>query len=210
MNPRVVDQPIYIATGNPHKVREMAAILEPHGLTILAPPPLPHVEETGSTFAENARLKARAAANTLQALALSDDSGLSVACLDDAPGVRSARFALDHGRGKESDPREVRDAANNALLIEMLKSRDARDPAAAFVCHVVLAAPGGAIVAEAEGSVAGVIRWPAIPGGGFGYDPLFHHVESNRRFSELSPQQKHAISHRGEALRALVRGLQST
>ena len=204
MPARPANQPIYIATGNAHKVREMTAILDALSLVALAPPSLPHVEETGETFAENARIKARAAADFLGAWALSDDSGLSVECLGGAPGVRSARFALDHGCGSESDARQTRDTANNELLVQRLKMLGVRDPAAAFVCHVALAAPGGEIVAQAEGRVEGVIRWPLRPDGGFGYDPLFHHVASNKRFSELTPERKNAISHRAVALRLLA------
>jgi XTP/dITP diphosphohydrolase len=111
--------------------------------------------------------------------------------------VHSARFAGEHAAA----------ADNNALLVERLSALGVTDPAAAFVCYVVIAAPDGSILAEAEGRVEGVIRWPARGERGFGYDPLFFHPPSDCRLSELSPEAKNAISHRGEALRALAEGL---
>lgn len=186
--------PIYVATTNAHKAEEIAAILADTGLDIRPAPALPEVIEDGETFRDNALLKARAAAAALGAPALADDSGLAVEVLDGAPGVHSARFA-----GTQGDT-----AANNALLVERLTALGVTDPRAAFVCHVVLAAPDGRILAEAEGRVEGVIRWPARGSGGFGYDPLFFHPPSGCRLSELSPEAKNAVSHRGEALRRLA------
>jgi XTP/dITP diphosphohydrolase len=186
---------IYLATTNEHKAEEIRAILAPYGLDVRVPPDLPDVVEDGDTFRDNALLKARAAARHLGAPALADDSGLAVDALGGEPGVRSARYAGEETGGT---------GANNALLVERLAAIGAVDPAAAFICHVVVVAPDGRILAEAEGRVEGVIRWPPKGRGGFGYDPLFHHPPSGCRLSELEPEQKNAISHRGLALRRLA------
>ncbi len=190
-------RPLYLATNNPHKVREIRQILAPLDVEVRVAEDLPHVEETGSTFRANALLKAAAIAAHLNAPALADDSGLVVDALDGEPGVRSARYA-----GEDGD-----DAANNALLIERLEALGVTDPAARFVCYVIVAAPDGSVLAEAEGTVEGVIRWPAKGDGGFGYDPLFFHPPSGVRLSELGADAKNALSHRGNALRALVERL---
>lgn len=189
--------PVYVATTNAHKAEEIAAILAPTGLEILPAPSMPDVVEDGATFRDNAILKARAAAAALRAPCLADDSGLAVDALDGAPGVHSARFAGE----------DATDSDNNARLIERLEALQVQDPAAAFVCCVVIAQPDGRIVAEAEGRVEGVIRWPALGAGGFGYDPLFFHPPSDCRLSELSPEAKNAVSHRGHALRKLAASL---
>jgi XTP/dITP diphosphohydrolase len=190
----VTSEPIYVATTNAHKAEEIAAILAPSGWVVRPAPALPEVIEDGQTFRDNALLKARAAALALGAPALADDSGLAVELLDGQPGVHSARYAGDGAT----------DGQNNELLIQTLTALGAQDPAAAFICSVVIAAPDGTVLAEAEGRVEGVIRWPAHGAGGFGYDPLFFHPPSGCRLSELSPEAKNAVSHRGEALRKLA------
>lgn len=189
--------PVFVATTNAHKAEEIAAILAPTGLDVQPVPHMPHVVEDGDTFRANAILKARAAAAAHGAPCLADDSGLAVEVLGGAPGVHSARFAGE----------DATDADNNALLIERLIALDVEDPAAAFVCCVVIAAPDGAVLAEAEARVEGVIRWPALGAGGFGYDPLFFHPPSGCRLSELPPEAKNAVSHRGQALRKLAASL---
>jgi len=199
MTPLAIQGPIYVATTNAHKAEEIAAILadalpEGRGIDIRPAPEMPEVIEDGETFRDNAILKARAAAAALGAPALADDSGLAVEALDGAPGVHSARFAGDPGN----------DQANNTLLIERLTALGLADPAAAFVCCVIVAAPDGTILAEAEGRVEGVIRWPARGTSGFGYDPLFFHPPSGCRLAELDAEAKNAISHRGQALRQLA------
>ena len=186
-----------LATTNRHKAGEIAAILKPWGIAVEVPESLPHVEETGDTFAENAALKARSAARHLGLPALADDSGLVVEVLGGEPGVHSARYS---GPGADA-------ASNNAQLVQRLQALGIEDPRAAFVCHTVVAAPDGRILAQAEGRVEGKIRWPATGAGGFGYDPLFHHPPSDRRMSELTPKEKNAISHRGRALTLLAKKL---
>lgn len=188
---------IGLATTNRHKAREIREILAPLGIEVVVPDRLPPVEEDGDTFAENARKKARSAAAFLGLPALADDSGLEVPALGGEPGVRSARYAGDGATSED----------NNALLVERLTALGVEDPAAAFVCHAVVAAPDGRILAEAAGRVEGVLRWPGRGAGGFGYDPLFHHPPSGCRFAELPPEAKNAVSHRGRALRALAQAL---
>jgi XTP/dITP diphosphohydrolase len=116
--------------------------------------------------------------------------------------VRSARYA---GEG-------ATDAQNNARLLSELSSRGLVDPRASFVCHAVVCAPNGRVLAEAEGRVEGVVHGPARGGGGFGYDPLFHWTgpgapPGGARFSELAPEEKDRVSHRGAALRLLAKRL---
>ena len=193
----MIDGPVYVATTTAHKAAEIAAILAPTGLEILPVPHMPDVVEDGVTFRDNAILKARAAAALHGAPCLADDSGLAVDVLEGAPGVHSARFAGEDATDKD----------NNARLIRELEARGVQDPAAAFVCCVVLAAPDGTLLAEAEARVEGVIRWPALGDGGFGYDPLFFHPPSDCRLSELTPEAKNAVSHRGQALRKLAASL---
>ena len=192
-----VTQRLVVATTNRHKAEEIRAALAPHGWAVESPEGLPEVEEDGATFEANALLKAAAAARVLGRPALADDSGLVVPVLGGAPGVHSARFA---GPG-------ATDGENNALLVARLEALGAHEPSAAFVCAMVVAAPDGRVLARAEGRVDGLLRWPARGAGGFGYDPLFFHPGSGCRFSELTREAKNAVSHRGEALRALIRSL---
>jgi XTP/dITP diphosphohydrolase len=188
---------LVLATTNRHKASEIRAILEPLGIRAVVPDGLPPVAEDGATFAENAEKKAASAARACGEPALADDSGLVVPMLGGEPGVRSARWAGE----------DATDADNNALLVRRLEALGAHDPPASFVCHAVVVRPDGVVQARAEGRIDGVIRWPARGAGGFGYDPLFHHPPSGRRLSELSEEEKNAISHRGRAMRALASAL---
>jgi XTP/dITP diphosphohydrolase len=153
-------------------------------------PEVPEVEETGTTFEANARLKAEAVARATGAWTLAEDSGLVVPGLNGQPGVYSARYA-----GKQGD-----DAANNARLLAELAPLPADRRAAYYVCVAALADPGGAVCATAEGQCHGVIVAEARGTGGFGYDPLFLIPEFHKTFGELSPRVKHALSHRARAL----------
>ena len=197
---------VVVATGNVHKLDEIAAILA--GVPALAGRPLdlvpmtdlgvPSPPEDGETFAANALLKARACASATGLPALADDSGLEVAALDGAPGVRSARYA-----GEPTD-----DAANNALLLTRLAAAGATTLAArraAFVCAAALVLPDGT-ERTAEGRMPGRVVTTARGARGFGYDPLFVADASadGRTNAELRPEEKDAISHRGEAFRALA------
>lgn len=183
---------VVLATHNAHKVAELQAILA--GLPIVlrsgSELAVPDVEETGETFADNALLKARACVAATGAPSIADDSGLVVDALGGAPGVRSARYAGRHGD----------DAANLALLIERMAAHARRS--ARFVCAAALVLPDGTEVVE-EGVMEGSIVDEPRGTGGFGYDPAFVATGQTRTNAELSPDEKHAISHRGAAFRAL-------
>ena len=152
--------------------------------------------ETARTFRGNACLKASAYARHLGSWALADDSGLVVDALDGAPGVYSARFAEIHDAGRG-------DAANNAHLLRLMKDVPDERRRARFVCVLALAEPAGRILYTAEGSVEGRLLREPRGENGFGYDPLFLIPALSRTTAELPPDQKHAISHRGAALRRL-------
>lgn len=191
------DKTIVIATRNPGKAKEFAALFAKEGYqtkTLLDYPDLPDVEETGKTFEENARLKAETIAHILQQPVLADDSGLVVDALNGMPGIFSARFA---GERKS-------DAANNAKLLHELTDIPDEKRTARFHCTLVFAAPRKeSLVVEAdwEGRIA------RIPQGdnGFGYDPLFIVPEYNKTSAELTAEEKNDISHRGMAVKELDR-----
>ena len=149
------------------------------------------IEENGTTFAENALIKARAAAKSGYP-GLGDDSGLVVAALDMAPGVYSARYAGEHGN----------DAANNALLLKNMEGE--RNRAAAFVCTLALAFPDGSAPIRATGAVEGEILLNPRGENGFGYDPLFWYDPMGKSMAEMTADEKNAISHRGAAVRQLA------
>ncbi|QIA27989.1 XTP/dITP diphosphatase [Thermaerobacter sp. PB12/4term] len=194
---------LVLATHNPGKVRELEELLEAAGLPIqvltldqVGPVHLP--EETGSTFLENARLKAEAVARQAGLPALADDSGLCVDALGGRPGVHSARFA---GPGAS-------DAANNARLLAELAGVPAARRTARFRCVVVLALPGGRWT-WAEGEAPGRILEAPRGQGGFGYDPLFYSDELGMTFAEAGTGAKNRVSHRSRALRALLPALRA-
>lgn len=195
--------PLVLGTTNAGKVRELVALLEPFGVgceSLAGLPAAVEVEETGSTFAHNAALKATAQAQALGRWVLAEDSGLVVPALGGAPGVHSARFA----EPAPSGGRESADARNSALLLERLTGMRGRDRAAHYACHAALADPTGTIVAVSSGTCGGMIAEVPAGAGGFGYDPLFIVPEYHRTFGELSHEVKGVISHRGRALRALL------
>jgi XTP/dITP diphosphohydrolase len=185
---------LLVASHNQGKVREIADLLSPFGMLVrgAAELGLKEPEETGRTFAENALLKARAAAAEGRLMALADDSGLCVAVLDGAPGIYSARWA---GPNK--------DFALAMARVER-ELRAARDTSAKFVCALAVAAPSGE--AESfEGEVHGHLVFPPRGNKGFGYDPIFVADGLNRTFGEIDPAQKHAISHRARAFEKFAR-----
>ena len=196
------DRTLLVATGNPHKVEEIAAVLEPLGFRLeglgSVGRDLPEPEEDGETFEANARIKAIAYAGMTGRRCLADDSGLEVDALDGAPGVRSARFA---GVGST---RAERDAANNALLLERLRGVPAARRHARFVCAMCVADPDGTIVAESRGTFPGVILDAPRGTNGFGYDPLLFLPAEGRSSAELTADEKNARSHRGHAARLIA------
>ncbi len=181
-----------LASNNAHKAKELSAILSELGvetMTMREAGFTSDPEETGSTFAENAEIKARALFELCGEAVIADDSGLSVDALGGAPGVRSARFA-----GLEQN-----DAANNALLLEKLKDIPPEQRGARFVSAICCILPDGRML-RAEGTCPGVILDAPRGSGGFGYDPLFCIPELGMTFAELSEKQKNEISHRARAL----------
>lgn len=187
---------LVVATRNAHKLREIAELLAGTGVVVRSVadfPAVPEVEETGQTFAANALLKAQAVARATGCWALADDSGLEVAALGGRPGVYSARYA-GPGAG---------DADNNAKLLQEL-GKLAPQPgprrAAQYACALALCAPDGTLRAEFAGTCAGEIALSPRGSGGFGYDPLFWLPDRGCTMAELTPQEKQAISHRGQAL----------
>jgi len=194
---------LVLGTTNPGKVRELVPLLEPHGIGCLSLADVAgvvEVEETGTSFAENAALKATAQARALGRWVLAEDSGLVVPALAGAPGIHSARFA---GPAPAAG-REATDARNNALLLERLAGFTGRTRAASYACHAALADPTGRIVAVAAGTCGGLIAERPAGAGGFGYDPLFIVPEYHRTFGELASAVKALISHRARAMRALL------
>ncbi len=167
------------------------------------------IEENGATFADNALIKACAVKAALPpglaretAWVLADDSGLLVDALEGKPGVRSARFAADHGTGEGDD-------ANNELLLLLLAPVPDERRGARFACAVCALAIEGNDAHQAFGTVEGRIARDRIGNGGFGYDPLFiPTVHAPLRMAELSAEQKHAISHRGQAMRSVLAALE--
>ncbi|MGD0801420.1 MAG: non-canonical purine NTP pyrophosphatase, partial [Terracidiphilus sp.] len=179
---------------------------EAHAL-ILSPLPgieeIPAPEEDGLTFAENAQLKAFFYSRFAPGeLVVADDSGLEVDALDGAPGVRSARFAADSGFVDAHDGKET-DARNNIFLLRRLEGVAAELRTARYRC-VLAAARDGVVLHTAEGAVEGLILEAPRGSGGFGYDPLFYLPALDRTMAEIDLETKHALSHRGRAITALL------
>jgi len=199
---------LYAATTNPGKLRDFAhaAVSSPSirieplpGLNTIPAPP-----EDEPTFEANARLKAiYYSLRTPNLLVLADDSGLEVAALDGAPGVRSARFATDLSHPGEADTPDNR---NNAALLAALANIPASRRQARYRCSLALAR-NGEVLHTAEGTVEGLILTAPRGTGGFGYDPLFFLPHLNRTMSELPPADRLALNHRGRALTALLSSL---
>jgi XTP/dITP diphosphohydrolase len=197
---------LVLGTTNAGKVRELVELLDPLGIACRSLAGLPgavEVEETGTTFAENARLKARAQARALGGWVLAEDSGLVVPALDGAPGVHSARFSGPVPPGC----RDSTDERNNVLLLDRLAGLTGRGRVAHYACHAALADPAGSIVAETRGVCWGEIAGSRRGTGGFGYDSLFIVPEYGRTFGELPSAVKALISHRARAMRAMLPAL---
>ena len=195
---------VVIASTNPGKIAEVRQIMAGLPLVLVTRDEVggwPEVEETGDTYLANALLKARAVAAVTGRAALADDSGIEVDALDGAPGVRSARFA--------GEP--ATDEDNNAKLIASLDGVPLERRGARYRCVAVLVTPEGDEIAGV-GSCEGRIGFEARGTGGFGYDPWFIpnvgvKVGEARTMAELTADEKHAISHRGKALRGLAEKL---
>ena len=178
-----------MATHNQHKVEELRRILEPMRIHVITAE-LPDVEETGTTFEENARLKAVSACKTTGLPSVADDSGIAVDAVNGAPGVYSARYAGENAS----------DADRNRKLLEELQSVPEELRTARFVSAICCAFPDGreiCVTGVCEGKVAFEPRGQD----GFGYDPIF--LVGEKTYAQLSPEEKDAVSHRGKALRML-------
>lgn len=188
---------LLIATTNQGKLREIAAILAGAPIemvTLRDLPPVPEPDETGETFADNARLKARYYSQSTGLLAAADDSGLEIDALDKAPGVHSARwYGSDY-------------AVKFRKIDEMLRARGGAGSTARFVCRVAVA-QGDEILFESTGTVEGTIASAPRGSNGFGYDPIFFYPPLGRTLAELTSPEKSEVSHRGQAFMALRRHL---
>lgn len=190
---------LLIATRNAGKVREFREIVAGAFpvVDLGVFPDAPEVEESGDTFRDNALIKARAYAQHARCWTLADDSGLAVDALGGKPGVHSARWAELHRRGKG-------DRDNNTLLLEQLRDVPDDRRTAHFVCHLVLCDPAGSAFLDCTDRVDGVVLRAPRGAGGFGYDPLFFVPSFGKTTAELDSTQKHALSHRGKAMRAMA------
>ena len=188
-----------LATHNPGKLKEMGTILARFGVEVVSPKDLGitvDVEETGTTFAENAMLKAKAICEAAGLPAIADDSGLCVDALNGGPGVYSARYG---GEGLD-------DKGRYTLLLNNLRGQTTR--AAHFTCAIACAFPNGDTI-TAEGRCDGTIAFAPMGEGGFGYDPVFFVPEKAKTFGQLTAEEKSAISHRGRALESFVGKLET-
>lgn len=186
---------VVIATKNKGKAKDFEALFNPLGIevvTMFDVAPNMEIDETGTTFEENAILKAETLANTLNTLVIADDSGLMVDALNGEPGVYSARYAGDHD-----------DEANIVKLLHNLEGVAETDRTARFACALAIAGPEVA-TQTVFGTCEGVILQEKRGTNGFGYDPVFFVPSLNRAMAELAPSEKAAISHRGNAIRKLA------
>jgi XTP/dITP diphosphohydrolase len=206
---------LVIASHNRGKVREIGALLGPHGLAPVsaAALELPEPDEIGVSFAENADLKARQAADLSGLPALADDSGLCVEALAGRPGIYSARWALagDPKVPPAAGPGEVEGARDfGRAMRRVWDALEAAGPDASrnahFVCALALCWPDGHCE-WFEGRVEGVLVWPPRGDRGFGYDPMFVPEGREVTFGEMDPAEKHRVSHRADAFRKLVEAL---
>jgi XTP/dITP diphosphohydrolase len=203
MTRRIGSGTLVIATHNAGKLKEIGALLEPYGVKCISAGSLglPEPAETGTTFVQNALIKARAAAEASGLAALADDSGLSVAALDGRPGVYTADWA--ERQWFEGDP--GRDWYMAMGKVEgLLQAKGPEIPRDAwFSCVLALAWPDGDTEVY-EGRADGTLTWPPRGTMGFGYDPVFVPQGRDMTFAELDPEEKHRISHRADAFAKLV------
>ena len=187
---------LLLATNNPHKIREFGGLLAPHDIDLL-PSGVLLPPETGETFADNAFGKARAAAAATGRVTIADDSGIAAEALGGAPGVRSARYAGPHATDAEN-------------LAKLLDEAPAGSPVT-YVCALAYVDPHAAAEHLVEGRCTGTLAAEPRGRGGFGYDPAFvpDDYDDGRTMAELSPDEKHAISHRGKAAHAFHAWLES-
>ena len=191
---------LVVASHNEGKVREIKALLGPHGILPVSAGSLglPEPIEDGTTFAANAKIKAIASATGSHHAALADDSGLCVEALDGAPGIYSARWA-----GPNKDFRIAMNRVHDELRHKGLSKEEMATSRAKFVCALCVAMPSGETQVF-EGEVHGHLTFPPRGDRGFGYDPIFIADGMDQTFAEIDPAQKHAISHRAKAFEKLL------
>ncbi len=201
MKPSLTQEKLILASHNAGKLREIADLLRPYGVSVTSAGELglPEPEETETTFTGNAILKARASAEAGGLPALADDSGLAVDALDGQPGIYSARWAETDGSGAAGGKRDF------GLAMERVQREldGQSDRSARFVCALCIYWPNGDKLVY-EGEVRGSMVWPPRGTRGFGYDPMFQPDGYETTFGEMDPDAKHAISHRADAFRKLV------
>lgn len=180
---------IIVATDNPGKLQEMQVYLTPLGWNLQLKPNEIDVDETGTTFIENAHLKAKEVAISTHQWAIADDSGLQIDALDGAPGLYSARYGKD-------DPDRI------ARVLQELK--DTQNRSAQFVCALAIARPDGTIALDTTGICPGQILTAPRGSQGFGYDPIFYVPSQGKTFAEMSRQQKETHSHRAIAFAQIM------
>jgi XTP/dITP diphosphohydrolase len=189
-------QKLLVATHNPGKVAEFAAMLADLSIEWLSLDDiglLKDVAETGSTFQENAVLKAQTYAQATGSLTLADDSGLQVDALNGQPGIYTARYG---GPGLTHEDRYQ-------LLLQNMRDVPWPDRTARFRAVIALAAPDGTLLGTADGVCEGMIAWEPAGDGGFGYDPVFFLPDRQMTMAQVGPAVKHQISHRGRAMQAI-------
>lgn len=200
---RRTGEKLVIATHNPGKLREIAALVAPFGIACVGAEELglPEPEEIGNSFLDNADLKAREAADLSGLPALADDSGLSVDALHGLPGIFSARWA-ENEQGQRDWMRAMRRVWSEIESVGPDASRGAH-----FACALSLAWPNDGQIESFEGRVDGKLVWPPRGEQGFGYDPMFAPAGHDVTFGEMDPEAKHRISHRADAFRKLAAAL---
>jgi len=188
----LIKSSLVIASCNLGKIKEFRQLLSSCSLKVIGQPEKLQIEETGKTFAENARLKAIAVAGLTGEWSLADDSGLSVRALHGRPGVFSARYA-------RNDEERIQRLLREMEFVE--------DRYAFFSCALCIASPNQEILLEVEGKCEGAITKEPRGGGGFGYDPIFEVLNKGLTYAEMGREQKHSVSHRGRAFALLEPGI---
>jgi XTP/dITP diphosphohydrolase len=202
-----MDMKLVLASRNQKKIGELRTMLQEHfpNVEVLSLDDIGYegdIEENGTTFEENALTKAKVAASSGY-IGIADDSGITVDALNGEPGVYSARFAAMHNYAGGHD-----DEANNQLLLELLKDTPDEKRGGAYVCCVACVMPNGESF-TVRGEVRGRILHEYHGTGGFGYDPLFYYEPFGKTFAEVSAEEKHSVSHRGEAMKKFAEKLKS-
>jgi len=201
---------LLLGTTNRKKLTELSAHLQPRGFDLLTLADMPgfiDVEETGTTFLENAKLKGIAQAVAQELWTIGEDSGLCVPALGGDPGIYSARYSLSPSQSADASVRSLVDQNNNDKLLREMESVPDHQRDAYYVSAIVLCDPAGNVALEVQGQCWGRILRKRRGTQGFGYDPLFEVVEYHQTFAELGLNVKRAISHRSRALREFLRQL---